>query len=358
MTCGQQARSIVSTSPRTRKGRKALRSPPSGFYRRQVEALVSDVQFRNSVRGLRGLGRAGIPAIAFGPTRGAAGLHSRFAARAEIGPDSALDARGFADRIGTLAVECGGLVVYAGTERSLDALFAARGELPDEVILPYPDSSVLDAVRDKRRLEQLATAAGLAAPRTLAVGSPADFLREPPPVPSAIKLANTDASLGSTRIVRSERELNELMEWLPPESSLLAQELASGPLAAVALVIGRDGRVVARFQQVADRQWPEDVGVSALARSVAPDEDLLDRCAQMLSSAGYWGLAHLQFLSTPDGPALIDINPRFYGSMPLALAAGVNLPAAVHAVTLGRPFPPALDYRIGVEYRWLQADLE
>ena len=51
---------------------------------------------------------------------------------------------------------------------------------------------------------------------------------------------------------------------------------------------------------------------------------------------GFGGLAQLQFVQAPGGaPALIDVNPRFYGSLPLALACGVNLPDAWHALVSG-----------------------
>jgi hypothetical protein len=49
------------------------------------------------------------------------------------------------------------------------------------------------------------------------------------------------------------------------------------------------------------------------------------------------------------------VNTRFYGSMPLALASGVNLAAAWHAVAVGSPCPATLpDYRTGVSYRSLR----
>jgi len=40
----------------------------------------------------------------------------------------------------------------------------------------------------------------------------------------------------------------------------------------------------------------------------------------MRRQAGYWGLVDLQFLDTASGPLLIEVNPRFYGSLALALA--------------------------------------
>jgi len=100
-----------------------------------------------------------------------------------------------------------------------------------------------------------------------------------------------------------------------------------------------------------------EAGSSSLGISVEPDEDLVARAAAMLASAGYWGLAQLQFLSDGHSRELIDINPRFYGSLPLAWAAGVNLPAAWHSVVLGEPHGPPASYRTGVTYRWVEADM-
>jgi hypothetical protein len=62
-------------------------------------------------------------------------------------------------------------------------------------------------------------------------------------------------------------------------------------------------------------------------------------------------------MSSPRGPLLIDINLRFYGTMPLALACGVNLPAVWHAVATGGPLPNPGPYAVGVRYRRLEADL-
>lgn len=75
--------------------------------------------------------------------------------------------------------------------------------------------------------------------------------------------------------------------------------------------------------------------------SVEPDPELVDRAVNMLPGLGWWGLAHLQFLATAGGPALIDVNVHFYGSLPLATVAGVNLPAIWHRVSVrGPPAPP------------------
>ena len=129
-----------------------------------------------------------------------------------------------------------------------------------------------------------------------------------------------------------------------------------GPILSVELILDREGNLVARFQHVTQRTWPAAAGSIALATSVTPDEALVYRTASMLADIGYWGLAQVDFVETPAGPVLLDVNPRFYRCLPLALACGTNLPALWHAVTSGRAVGSPQGYRVGVTYRWLEAD--
>jgi predicted ATP-grasp superfamily ATP-dependent carboligase len=173
-----------------------------------------------------------------------------------------------------------------------------------------------------------------------------------------VKAVGLSRGLPVVRVAETDEELRAILAPIPPEDRLIVQEVLSGPLVGLSLVLDRAGEVVARFQQVARRVWPVPAGGSSLAVSVAPDEDLVARAAAMLVGIGFWGLAQLQFLTGRDGgAALIDVNPRFYGSMPLATAAGVNLPAAWQAVATEAPLPAPGPYRVGTVYRWLEGDI-
>jgi biotin carboxylase len=283
-------------------------------------------------------------------------MWSRYAAARELGPDPLERPAAFAAAVGAVAERAGRLVVYPGHEESIDALFEA--DLPPSVIFPFPGAAVTQAFRDKRRLAELAGDAGLPVPRTLLEATAGELAGQAVGVPCAVKAARPGGSLGLTQLVDDADQLRELLPELPPDEPLVVQERADGPLIGLALVIGRDGHQIARFQQVARRTWPPEAGGSTLAVSTEVDEDLAERSTAMLAGTGYWGLAHLQFLRTSQGHTLIDVNTRYYGSMPLATAAGVNLPAAWHAVVTGTADgSPPPRYRVGMAYRWLEPEL-
>jgi hypothetical protein len=308
-----------------------------------VDALVADAQLPNAVAGLRGLGRAGVRATAVAPSRAAAGLWSRYAAGRAVGS------------LAVAAAEHGPVVVYPGQERTIDGLLALAGD--PNVVLPW-DPAALPALREKRRLPELAGDHGLRAPATHFAGTAAGLVAAEPPLPVVVKPAHAvGVSLPTARLVESRGELEALAAELAPGEEVLAQEHAAGRLMSLALVLDRAGGVAARFQEEALRTWPRGAGTFVTTVSVAPDDELVERAGAMLAGAGYWGLVQLDLVLGPEGAVLLDANPRFYLCMPLALACGVNLPAAWHAVVAGGDPGSPRPYPAGRTYRDLEGDL-
>jgi predicted ATP-grasp superfamily ATP-dependent carboligase len=283
-------------------------------------------------------------------------MWSRYARARAVVPDSIADPAEFATAVAERAERCGPLVVYPGREEAIDALLPT-GSLPSGSALPYPRLDGLTVLRDKRSLPEVARAARLATPALLARGSAREVEDADVAFPCVVKSALPGGAPSSALPVRTRQELRAALAPLADETAVVVQEHVAGPLAAVGLVVASDGSVVARFQQLARRIWPPEAGVSVVATSVAPDAGLVDAAARVLREAEYAGLAQMQFILGPDGPVLLDVNPRFYGSLPLALRAGVNLPAAWHAVAIGDAASAPAPYRTGVNYHWLEGDL-
>ena len=315
-----------------------------------MKPLVADAHLRSSVGGIRGLARAGLEVLALGPRRSAAGLWSRGVSGRAVASDAALW-----EAIEQIAGRHGPLAVYPGQEATIDALLSR--EPPPGVSVPYAGAVGLAALRDKGALSEMAAAAGLDSPATIAETTAAELRRMPAMAPCVVKPAGPPRALGGARAIASAEELASVLAGLPADEPLLVQEHVSGPLVGLALVIDRDGRAVARFQQVTARTWPPKAGGSSVAVSVAVEEPLAGRGARLLRDAGYAGLAQLQFMENGGAPVLIDVNPRFYGSLALALACGVNLPAAWHAVVNGEEPPATGAYRLGMTYRLLEGEL-
>jgi predicted ATP-grasp superfamily ATP-dependent carboligase len=133
------------------------------------------------------------------------------------------------------------------------------------------------------------------------------------------------------------------------------QPFIRGRLTAVTGV-SRDGDVLTTVHQAARRTYPRDCGVSAFAETVPRDERLDQGLRRLHAATGLSGLWEAQFIAAADGTYLIDLNPRPYGSLALAVAAGLNLPAIWIDALLGRQRPIG-EYRVGQRFRAEMRDL-
>lgn len=322
-----------------------------------LKPLVTDIHLRSSLAGIRGLAQAGCEVVGLASRLSAAGLWSRGLSGRVIDRRADDGAPGLHGALDRLARDRGPVVVYPGQESTIEALLTYGARPGPDVVIPYPSLDGLRAVRDKSGLVEMAADARLASPSTMAEGTAGELRARSVPEPVVLKPPAPGGPLETARPVTSTEELDGVLDGLPEDEPVLVQERVDGPLMSLALVIDEDGQALAAFQQRAERTWPADAGVSSVAVSVALDPDLLARSVELLRGAGYSGLAQLQFLQGPDGPALIDVNPRFYGSLALALACGVNLPAAWHGMVGDGPWPRPSEYRLGVSYRWLEGDV-
>ena len=318
-------------------------------------ALVPDAHLNAAVAGIRGLGAAGLSVLAVGPSWTAAGLWSKHTTARAVSPSIVDDPNGYAGRLRSLAADQGPLVIYPSREETIDALLAERSGW-DGAILPFPGARVLDRVCDKARLINTAEASGIDTPGLLFNGPAGELRSARFWRPVVVKPARPVSNLKTAKLARDSGRLEALLATVADDEQVLIQERVMGPITSVELVLDRAGNIAGRFQHVTRRTWPPAAGSIARATSVEPDEALVYRTASMLAGIGYWGLAQVDFVKTPSGYVLLDVNPRFYRCLPLATACGTNLPALWHAVTVGRPVGKPRGYRVGVTYRWLEAD--
>jgi predicted ATP-grasp superfamily ATP-dependent carboligase len=99
--------------------------------------------------------------------------------------------------------------------------------------------------------------------------------------------------------------------------------------------------------------------VSVYSESVPLDPQLVDRGLRLLRDLGWQGVAMLEFKtdSRTGRPYLMEINGRLWGSLQLAVDAGVDFPALLVSCALGeRPARPS--YRVGVRNRWWWGDVD
>jgi carbamoyl-phosphate synthase large subunit len=130
----------------------------------------------------------------------------------------------------------------------------------------------------------------------------------------------------------------------------IVQEFLPGQEYSVDVIAGPDG-VIAAVPRTRTRV---DSGVSVAGRTVHDDE-LEATAAAVATAIGLVGVANVQLRRDADGvPALLEVNPRFPGAMPLTIAAGVDMPSLVVDLALGRAVPATLGFRELANVRYLE----
>jgi predicted ATP-grasp superfamily ATP-dependent carboligase len=108
------------------------------------------------------------------------------------------------------------------------------------------------------------------------------------------------------------------------------------------------------------REKPPWGGVSVLRESIAVDPVAGEYSRRLLRALGWHGVAMVEFKrERSTGVAfLMEINGRFWGSLQLAIDAGLNFPLSLAGLYCGDPVPQQNDYRVGIRSRWLLGDLD
>jgi predicted ATP-grasp superfamily ATP-dependent carboligase len=288
-------------------------------------------------------------------SRSAPAARSRAASGVVVVPDPAVSASAFRGAIAGLAAALQPAAILPGGEKGMLALSGLERELPPGSKLAICDRAVALRATDKSALAELAAAAGLKTPETfLITAEDAAHRALPLPLPLIVKPLRSEIVVGegfqrmSVRRATTQAQAVAALAMLPDHCGLV-QRYQVGALSAVAGVFW-DGKLVSAVNQRALRLWPVGCGEMSYAVALPRDPELERGICRLLTGLGWSGLFQMQFLETQRERLLIDLNPRIYGSLALALAAGQNLAATWVDVLLGG-CPAETRYEPGVRFR-------
>lgn len=323
-----------------------------------TSALVTDVERRKALPIIRELGRAGVRVIGASAHRVPMGGLSRYCERVLRYPDYHDHPSGFVEWIRETAERERIDVLFPIEDDSLSICVERRASWDHALksLLPAPDSLRLAA--DKWETMQLARSIGLRTPRTYCPASKAAFeeLAAGWTGPAVVKPRVSSGSRG-LRFAGDARELEaaytEVASRYP--RPLIQERLPSGGAGVgVFVLLDASQEPLAVFGHRRLREYPITGGPSTLRESYY-DAELVDRSVRLLRAMRLVGVAMVEYKTDMrTGEAvLMEVNPRFWGSLQLAVQAGVNFPVLFHRAALGMPFDPVLHFEAGVLCRWL-----
>jgi predicted ATP-grasp superfamily ATP-dependent carboligase len=331
------------------------------------KVLILDGNQRSALAATRALGRRGIPVAVADACEGTLAGSSRYSAEAFVHPSPDHDPEGFIAALKEETAARGIGVIFPMTDVSTHLLLKHRSEFAD-ISIPFGSFDAFETLTDKQRLCRLAQDLGISIPATHVVERVEQVAQmcktlDFPVVlkPSRSKIWRDGRWMAtSVKYAATIREAEDIVgtDAYGEPHPFLAQEYIRGEAQGI-FALCNHGEPVVFFAHRRLREKPPSGGVSVLSESMAIDAGLKDITRRILGRVRWHGVAMVEFKVAPDGtPYLIEVNARFWGSLQLAVDAGVNFPYLLYQMATGDQPDTTSGYRVGVKSRWLLGDLD
>lgn len=267
---------------------------------------------------MRALGSAGLRVATGEVTRWAPALWSRYAREAWVYPDPPV--AWLAERSRRWKV------LLPMEEETLLAILDRRSEF--DCAIPFESAEKIRRVRDK------AWAAAQPEAPAPATGAP------------CVVKPRIGSGARGRRYCRTEEEFRRAAR-----GGVVVQEWVRGEAECVSLLYDLDGACAAAFVHRRLHEYPASGGPSTWRESIR-DDALVDRARSIVARVGWRGVIQLEF----KGGRLLEVNPRFWGSLNLAVRCGINFPHLLFRIAMGERVRQ-FDYRAGVRGIWRTGEL-
>jgi predicted ATP-grasp superfamily ATP-dependent carboligase len=341
-----------------------------GRRRAAVRVLVCDGDTRTALATVRSLVAAGHYVWAAAPGRSLAGVSRGVRpVRIETDPLDAPEpfARAVAAACDRLAID----VLLPVTDASASALLQFRTLLPAHVALPMPEPHTFRLATDKAAMQSIAQVSGFAVPRAVTItnesqldaalgeiGLPAVLK----PHRSVVTKRGGHAEHVDVQVVTNRESARTALSRLPRAAfPVLVQERIVGE-GEGCFALRWNGEMIACFGHRRLREKPPAGGVSVYRESVAVPDVLRAATERLLESLDWQGVAMIECKrdAVTGQHVFMELNGRLWGSLQLAIDAGVDFPSLLVSCALGDDLRGRVPSAFipGIRSQWFWGDVD
>lgn len=326
--------------------------------------IVTDGLWRKSLSVIRSLGRRGYKIFVLGDSIFTTGFWSRYTTAHFKLPD----AKDSSIKFGELLLEVLQItnfdsrpVLYPMEDATLMWLSEHRAEVSRYADFLIPSTEALDIAESKSKTMELAGRLGLLIPVTYSFGGYDEFafklqelMREGNIRRYIVKPTHGSGSIGIIYFGTKE-PADWVAHWNEFGPLMIQERLnAMGTGLGVSVLMDNDGQCVASFAHERIKQYPNSGGPST-QRIAIDNHELVQMSIRLLQALEWRGVAMVEWkkdLATGEHK-LMEINPRFWGSLELAVRAGVDFPYLYAQCAAGNKVEHVHTYEVGQKCRWL-----
>ncbi|MGO9614606.1 MAG: ATP-grasp domain-containing protein [Dissulfurispiraceae bacterium] len=327
--------------------------------RQRPKIFILDGMWNKTLAAVRSLGARGFHVTVGERTPLAAALFSRYCSKRLIYPSPSEKPQAFLDNLENELArgEYDALFPMEWTTQALLTDPFNRRRLERYTRIPFISADVAELVNDKSHLMRYAMACGIDVPGTIFTekNEDLDLIADTIDFPVVIK---PRISSGSRGVVYA-KDKRELVRHYPLVHvrypfPIIQEYIPGSEVYGVAMLLNFQSQVRASFVYKRIRSYPVAGGPSTLRVSVKRD-DLSDIAGHLLRALNWSGIAHVEFKIDPRSgqPKLLEVNPRFWGSLALAIQTGIDFPFLLYRMAMDGDVQPVGDYADGVMRRWL-----
>src|SRR3989304_5661320 len=323
--------------------------------------LILDAMWNKTLAAVRSLGRRGFYLAVGEKTRFATAIFSRYCSRPFIYPSPLSKPDEFLDWLLNEVKRNNYDMVLPTELETQQIILRNREEMEKYTRVPFADYALTANVQNKAWLMKYAETNGYPCPKTLGTDLKSvptvlnDFCYEDVEYPLVIKPRESSGSRG-IMYVKKPSEFPAALKKVQGRYPLpIVQEyIPHGGAYGVGALFNRNSEPKAAFVYKRLREYPVTGGPSTLRESVKNDE-IKEIALNLLKSLKWTGIAMGEFrVGAREGrPKLMEINPRFWGSLQLAIISGMDFPYLLYKMAVDGDIEPVWDYRVGVRCRWL-----
>lgn len=320
-------------------------------------ALVTDGQWRQALSAIRSLGKAGYRVTVMGDSLFTMGYWSRFTNRRvrAVGANTDLEAFG-RTLLDQLEHEPGAVVVPMG-DAAVTWVCANLDRVTRSGRALMPPLESLRITHDKAATAAVAKEIGLPVPRTWEPKTPSEVAEIVAALEPGGFVVKPRRGVGSSGLMYGQKA--DRAFWAAHWDlfgPLLVQERVppEGRGLGVSLLLDGNGECCAEVTHERLQQYPNSGGPSTDRQTIHAPE-LVKWSLALLKRLAWRGVAMVEWKADPrDGqPKLMEINGRFWGSLELAVRAGVDFPLIYARLASGEACGPPPQYPAGIRCRWL-----
>jgi predicted ATP-grasp superfamily ATP-dependent carboligase len=322
------------------------------------KAFITDASQRKAIPIIRSLGNHNIKVIAGESNSWSMGFFSKYCSERFIYPSPTKNSTLFVEWLRDFLRYNHCDVLLPIDSKTMDIITEHLDELSKYTAIPVVNHSVYMKARDKEQTIRIALENNIPCPTTyfLSKIEEIDLIAEKITFPIVIKPRQSEGSRGIAYAWSKNNLYSQYYKIHRYYPLPLIQEYipAGGSTIGVELLFNKNSEPRAIFAHKRIREYPVSGGPSTLSESVyAPRA--VEMGIKLLKALGWYGVAMIEFKIDPrdNTPKLMEINPKFWGSIQLPIICGVDFPYLLYRMATEGDVAPVFDYKVGVRCRWL-----